>query len=109
MSTKLTRRAYCRCTEVRNFDYAAAAEKLGCKRSWLEENIRRLPHQKFGQSPVFCDCELALIQAMFTVVPAGVLDLLDADQAQEKQPEPEPALSLKSIAPSGARRRQAAS
>ncbi|WP_371799126.1 hypothetical protein OG963_15000 [Streptomyces sp. NBC_01707] len=107
----MTRRAYCRCASVRNFDYDRAAEKLGCNRRWLEDNISRLPHQKFGQSPVFCDCELALIQAMFTVLPVGVLELLSADEGQEMRAEPEPerVRALRGIRPSGSRRSAAVS
>lgn len=102
----MSRRAYCRCTSVRNFSYDEAATKLGCARRWLEDHISTLPHQKFGQSPVFCDCELALIQAMFTVLPTGVLDLLAANGPQEKKTsEPDGVLTLAGIRPAGARRR----
>lgn len=106
----MTRRAYCRCASVRNYSYDQAAEKLGCNRSWLEGNISRLPHQKFGASPVFCDCELALIQAMFTVLPDAVLELLHpATQGQEETQAPGPSRSLAAISPSGARGRRTTS
>ncbi|AWK10023.1 hypothetical protein AB0K47_01190 [Streptomyces tirandamycinicus] len=107
----MLRRDYCKCTMVRNYDYGEAAEKLRCKRRWLEENISRLPHQKLGQSPAFCDCELALIQSMFTVLPAGVLDLLQAGNGQTERPEPEQRSvhPLASIRPSGPRRGRAVS
>ncbi|MEU1815217.1 hypothetical protein ABZ543_08460 [Streptomyces roseifaciens] len=102
----MTRRPYCRCTTVRNYDYTEAAEKLRCKARWLEDNISRLPHQKLGQSPAFCDCELALIQGMFSVMPAGLLDLATAgDGHREQETEPENVLALTAIRPSGARRR----
>jgi hypothetical protein len=107
----MTRRDYCKCTTVRNYNYGEAAEKLRCRRRWLEDNISRLPHQKLGQSPAFCDCELALIQAMFTVLPAGVLDLLRADdaQAERSEPEPESVHPLAAIRPAGRRRGRAVS
>lgn len=99
-------RAYCRCTAVRNFDYDEAAEKLRCSRRWLEDNISRLPHQKRGQSPSFCDCELALIQAMTTFLPAAVLELLAAnDGQQEEKQEPKGVPALTAIRPSGRRSR----
>lgn len=104
-------RDYCKCTTVRNYDYGEAAEKLRCRRRWLEDNISRLPHQKFGQSPAFCDCELALIQAMFTVLPAGVLDLLQAGDRPAERPESkqERGFTLADIRPAGVRRGRAAS
>lgn len=105
----MSRRAYCRCTKVQNYDYPEAAGKLRCSKRWLQDNISALPHQKFGQSPVFCDCELALIQAMFSVMPAHLLALVHADDSGEDTAEtaPEPVLSLAGIRPSGARRRSA--
>ncbi|MDH6189211.1 hypothetical protein EES44_24710 [Streptomyces sp. ADI96-15] len=93
------RRTYCRCTTVQNYDYDEAASKLRCFRRWLENNISRIPHQKIGGAVAFCDCELSLIQAMSTVLPAGVLT--------EDEPEPTPpdSMTLRTIRPSGGRRR----
>ncbi|MEU6929036.1 hypothetical protein AB0A05_07710 [Streptomyces sp. NPDC046374] len=102
----MNRRLYCRCTRVRNFNYAQAARKLGCYQRWLEDNISRLPHQKYGSAPVFCECELALIQDMFTIIPAGVLEHAAAvADERDLAPKPDPVLSLKSIRPAGASRR----
>ncbi|WP_433341602.1 hypothetical protein [Streptomyces sp. CA-253872] len=85
-------RAHCRCTVVRNYDYAEAAEKLRCERRFLEDRITTLLHQKLGRSVAFCDCELALIQARFTVAPApGVPDGESVSTA----------VALRSIRPSG--------
>ncbi|MFZ3595124.1 hypothetical protein [Streptomyces sp. BH104] len=96
----MTGRAYCRCTTVRNFDYDEAAEKLRCKRRFLEDHIKELPHQKIGQEPSFCECELALIQAMFTVTPPGLFE----------EPEQAPTTpELTALRPSGRRRQRAAS
>lgn len=64
------RRSYCHCVDVQNHDYAEAASKLRCRERFLRDNIGRLPHQKLGDSVAFCNCELALIQAMFSVLPA---------------------------------------
>ncbi|QKW07014.1 hypothetical protein HUT18_11965 [Streptomyces sp. NA04227] len=96
----MTGRAYCRCTSVRNYDYNEAAQKLKCNRRFLEDNIKRLPHQKIGQQPSFCECELALIQAMFTVIPPGLFD-----EPVQIPPTPE----LAALRPSGRRRQRAAS
>ncbi|MFD6935308.1 hypothetical protein ACFWAP_04000 [Streptomyces goshikiensis] len=102
----MNRRLYCRCTKVRNFNYDQAARKLGCFRRWLEDNISRLPHQKYGSAPVFCECELALIQDMHTVIPVSVLEHAAAVAGERGQPpEPDSVLSLKSIRPAGASRR----
>ncbi|MFD9903848.1 hypothetical protein [Streptomyces sp. NPDC059063] len=90
-------RAYCTCTEVRNYDYAEAAEKLGCKPRFLKDRIRSLPHQKLGESVAFCDCELRLIQRRFTVVP---------DPASSARESAAAAPTLRSIKP--ARRRSSA-
>ncbi|WP_019548516.1 hypothetical protein [Streptomyces sulphureus] len=99
------RGTYCRCTTVQNYDYDEAASKLKCFRRWLENNISRLPHQKIGGSVAFCDCELALIQAMSTVLPDGVL----TEDVPEESPDSKAALpNLMTIRPSGARRRSKA-
>lgn len=98
-------RTHCRCGAVRNYSYDEAAEKLRCKRRFLEDRIRDLPHQKRGESVAFCECELALIQAMTSHVPAWVLEL--------SQPAPAPAptgttpavTALASIRPSRGRKR----
>jgi hypothetical protein len=105
----MSRAAYCRCVGVQNYDYDEAAAKLKCKRRFLEDRIRTLPHQKIGGSVSFCDCELALIQAMFTVLPPGVLDLLAAHDGQQEETEPATVRALASISPSGARSKRSAS
>lgn len=102
----MTRRAYCRCASVRNFDYDEAATKLRCKTRFLKDHISRLPHQKLGESVAFCDCELALIQAMFSVTPASVESLLTSSA---ETPADAPAVpSLRSIRPSQGRQRTSA-
>ncbi|PKA32874.1 hypothetical protein SM8_031900 [Streptomyces sp. SM8] len=88
-------RAYCRCVTVRNYSYEEAAAKLCCKRRFLEDRISRLPHQKLGESVAFCDCELALIQSMFTVNAP--------DASRQEAPSPAPALTQ--IRPVTGRRR----
>ncbi|WP_228994769.1 hypothetical protein [Streptomyces sp. DH8] len=70
------RRAHCRCETVQNFSYAEAAEKLGCKERFLRDRISGLPHQRMGESVAFCPCELDLIRAMHTVIPASVQALI---------------------------------
>ncbi|OMI41392.1 hypothetical protein SPAR_00989 [Streptomyces sparsogenes DSM 40356] len=72
------KRQHCTCVEVQNLDYDEAAAALKIKRRWLEDNISRLPHQKYGHNPaVFCHCDLRLIMRMRTVIPSEALHLLD--------------------------------
>jgi hypothetical protein len=101
-------RPHCTCAEVRNYDYAAAAEKLGCKKRFLQDRISRLPHQRLGESVVFCDCELRIIQQMFTVIPDEIWQGLLNQDAQPAETPQAPALSLHNIRPAGARRPRAA-
>jgi len=109
--TAWTRR-HCVCTEVRNLTYEQAAEALALKTDrWLRDNISRLPHQKFGQQPaVFCMCDLRLIQAMQTVLPADALAVINppADQAEPIPAETPAVRSLASIRPAQGRRRATA-
>ncbi|MFC8463349.1 hypothetical protein [Streptomyces sp. NPDC057250] len=103
-------RAHCCCNLVRCFDYAEAADKLRCTVSWLKDNISTLPHQKRGASPSFCECELALIQAMTTVLPDNVAELL---AARDQEPRPENGTqgvrALSSISPAQPRGKRTAS
>lgn len=99
-------RAYCRCTVVQNYDYDEAAQKLRCKRRFLEDRISTLPHQKLGESVAFCDCELRLIQRMFAKLPAAVEALLAPPALASTQPPAVPALM--SIRPAQGRKRQTA-
>lgn len=99
-------RPHCTCVEVRNFSYAEAAEKLSCKRRFLEDRIRGLPHQKLGESVAFCDCELRLIQRLFTIIPDEVWERLLNQQPDETTQAPAP-LSLRTIKPAGAYRPRA--
>jgi hypothetical protein len=102
----MRRSAYCRCSTVQNYDYEEAATKLKCKARFLRDSISRLPHQKLGESVAFCDCELALIQAMFSVVPASA----EAPTESAPQGANAPAIAaLTAIKPSRARRSRAAS
>ncbi|MET8609705.1 hypothetical protein [Streptomyces misionensis] len=93
------RRPHCTCVTVQCFDYDQAADKLGCKKSYLERHIRTLPHIKIGESTVFCDCDLRLIVQLCTVIPESVRAALRPEDA----PEPEPVMTLRSIKPSGRR------
>ncbi|MEU7323315.1 hypothetical protein ABZ682_22605 [Streptomyces griseoviridis] len=100
-------RPHCTCVEVRNYDYVAAAEKLGCKKRFLQDRISRLPHQRLGESVAFCDCDLRVIQRMFTVIPDEIWEGLLNQQQAETPALPAP-LSLHSIKPAGAPRPSAA-
>ncbi|MYR58859.1 hypothetical protein GTY54_22335 [Streptomyces sp. SID625] len=99
-------RPHCTCTEVRNYDYDQAAEKLGCKRRFLQDRISRLPHQRLGESVAFCDCELRIVQRLFTVIPDDIWEGLLTQKPDETPTTPEtPALlSLHAIKPAGATR-----
>jgi hypothetical protein len=108
--TAWTRR-HCVCVEVRNLDYDEAAAALKIKRRWLEDNISRLPHQKFGNhAPVFCHCDLRLIQAMQAVMPAEAEALLNptAPPAAELDTPTAPPPALSALRPSQGRKRAAA-
>jgi len=102
---------------VQNFDYDEAAAKLGCKRRFLEDNISRLPHQKIGTSVAFCDCELALIQAMHSVMPPEALALIQTSKrafpasaaAEITQHTASSVSALASLRPSRSRRPHAVS
>ncbi|MFF4388509.1 hypothetical protein ACFY0G_17280 [Streptomyces sp. NPDC001552] len=98
----MNRRDYCGCANVQNYGYAEAAEKLGCFRRWLENNISNLPHQKFGATPTFCECELAIIQAMQTVLPPAAAEFIAAMSGKaDPKPEEQPhrGLTLADITP----------
>ncbi|MFF5968152.1 hypothetical protein ACFY64_31415 [Streptomyces collinus] len=95
-------RPHCTCTEVRNYDYDAAAAKLGCKVRFLKDRISRLPHQRLGESVAFCDCDLRVVQRMFTVIPDEIWDQLVNPQHAE-EPAKTASRSLHSIKPAGAK------
>lgn len=82
----------------RNYGYDDAAERLGCKRRWLEDNIKRLPHRKFGREVAFSDADLAWIDEHHKVEPPST------GERQEKPADEGRELSLASIRPSGRRR-----
>jgi hypothetical protein len=97
-------RPHCTCLEVRNYRYPKAAEKLGVPERFLRDRISRLPHQRMGENVVFCDCDLRVVQRMFTVIPDEVWELLTPITPE---PQPAPAPSLRSIKPAGAHRPRA--
>ncbi|MER7814046.1 hypothetical protein [Streptomyces sp. NPDC096153] len=80
-------------TSLQNYNILQAAELLGCKPRYLEDNLKRLPHQKIGASVVFDEDEIAEIKAMHRVRPASA------------QAEPAPApISIAHIQPKRRRR-----
>ncbi|MFM9590796.1 hypothetical protein ACKI16_29840 [Streptomyces scabiei] len=104
-------RPHCTCVVVQNVDYDGAAAKLGCRRSWLTERIKQLPHQKIGEAVAFCDCDLRLIQAMCTAIPEQMLRDLTGpgpEPEQETPPATTGRRSLHDLRPAGARRRPTA-
>ncbi|GHA93971.1 hypothetical protein [Streptomyces chryseus] len=100
------RREYCRCTTVRNYRYPEAADKLGCKEGWLRDHISSLPHQRIGEAAVFCECELAIIQALCSVMPTTVELALTQAEAAPTSAE-NPAANLRTIRPAQGRKRGA--
>lgn len=55
-----------------NHSLEKAAELLGCFPRYLEDNLKRLPHQKIGAAVVFDDDEIAAIKDMHRVRPQGL-------------------------------------
>ncbi|MFF9146354.1 hypothetical protein ACF1BN_15985 [Streptomyces sp. NPDC014861] len=77
-----------------NLDIKQAAEFLKCAPRFLEDNLKRLPHQKLGQSVAFDLDDLAEIKDMFRVRPG----------ARSVRPAPAADVSsLSRIRPKGAR------
>ena len=100
-------RRHCVCLVVQNYDYAEAAAKLRCKQRWLEDHVSELPHQEFGRSVAFCDCDLRVIQRIRAVVPEAVEALIQPATDEPTQAVPvTPALA--NIRPSQGRRRTTA-
>ncbi|MEO3976346.1 hypothetical protein [Streptomyces sp. CAU 1734] len=54
---------------IQNYNVAEAAEMLRCKPSFLEENLKRFPHQRLGRSVAFDETELTAIKNMCRVLP----------------------------------------
>jgi hypothetical protein len=65
----MSRRAHCRCTEIVCLTYEEAAALLKCGERWLRDNRHKVPHQKRGETTVFCPCELRMLQELTTVLP----------------------------------------
>ncbi|MFF2774824.1 hypothetical protein ACFVU3_07935 [Streptomyces sp. NPDC058052] len=53
-----------------NLDLDEAAVFLRCSKRFLEDNLRRIPHQKLGRSVSFDEADLAEIKEMHRVRPA---------------------------------------
>ncbi|MFC9604625.1 hypothetical protein ACFTTN_14340 [Streptomyces niveus] len=82
---------------LQNFTIDEAAELLRCKKRFLEDNLQRFPHQKFGKAVVFDENELLAIKDSCRVRQA---------EATDHGPQTEvPVAALASIRPSQSRRR----
>ncbi|MFB7115169.1 helix-turn-helix domain-containing protein [Streptomyces sp. NPDC056291] len=106
-------RTHCDCAVVQNYNYDEAAAKLKIKRRWLEDNISRLPHQKYGKNEaVFCDCDLRIVQAMHAVLPPDAEAAINPpEQTPAESTHPATASdvpSLAAIKPAKGRRREPA-
>ena len=53
------------------YDFAEAAEQLGCEERWLRDNSARLPRTKFGRRVRFTEADLERIREMHHVEPGG--------------------------------------
>lgn len=93
-------RPHCSCEEVVNLPVERVAEILGFRVRKVREHLRYVPHQKAGDQRALCPCELRLLQAHFTVVPAAEAKPVDVDET--------PAVTrLHGVRPSGAKRKRA--
>ncbi|MEV0016597.1 hypothetical protein [Streptomyces tendae] len=108
-------REHCTCVVVQNLDYGQAAEALNLSygAKWLQDNLAKLPHQKFGKNKaVFCHCDLRVIQAMYAVLPPEAAKVISppAETPEQNTDQPKhPAVPAYAAArPSQGRRRQAA-
>lgn len=59
-------------TDLRNYSIAEAADILRCFPRFLEDNLKRFPHQKLGAAVAFDASDLAQIKDMCRVRPAAV-------------------------------------
>jgi hypothetical protein len=91
-------RPHCSCEDVQNISTEEAAARLGCRERLLKENLRRIPHMKFGDQRVLCPCELRIAMRLFTVVPA--VPAVEAEPADATNA----VTRLRSVKPSGAKR-----
>ncbi|MGW2580803.1 hypothetical protein ACWCYZ_05600 [Streptomyces virginiae] len=80
---------------LQNYDLQETAELLRCRVSYLEENLRFLPHQKHGRSVAFDEDDIAEIKAMARVRPVA---------RPTAAPATSSAPSIRQIRPKGARR-----
>ncbi|WP_326677656.1 helix-turn-helix domain-containing protein [Streptomyces sp. NBC_01237] len=74
-----------------NYTVAEAAEYLRCRPHFLEENLKKLPHQRMGRAISFDESELEAIKDMFRVRPK---------RAQTSATTAPASLTLASIRPS---------
>lgn len=81
-----------------NHSLDEAAALLKCSPRYLEDNLKRLPHQRIGKARVFSDAQLEAIQAMHSVAPET-----SAPEAPELTLVPQ-YQQLKEIRPKGRRR-----
>lgn len=78
---------------LQNYSIEEAAQALRCYPRFLEDNLKRLPHQKIGAAVVFDEDELRAIKDMFRVRPT--------EFATPMQASANKSLSLATITPSG--------
>lgn len=80
---------------LQNYDLKETAQLLRCRESYLEENLRFLPHQKLGKSVAFDEDDIAEIKRMCRVRPVA---------RPTATPAAAGAPSITQIRPKGARR-----
>lgn len=56
---------------ARDHSLEAAAEILGCKLRWLQDNVKRFEHQGYGKAAALTDAQLDAIRAACVVRPVA--------------------------------------
>lgn len=83
---------------TRDHPLPEAAELLGCKLRWLQDNYRRFEHQGYGKAVVFTEDQLDAVRAACRVEP-------ESGAVQDEPPAPTDLPAYAQLRPSGARRR----
>jgi excisionase family DNA binding protein len=94
--------AYLVDSSLKCYSVAELAELLGIKKRFIEDNVSRLPHHKFGRAVSFDAAQVRRIKEMHQVSP------LDTQAPAEQGPPSAgtSVLTLTSIRPSAGRRRR---
>lgn len=97
----MTPRPHCTCEDIVNLPVEEVAQLLGFRERTVRENLRYVPHQKAGDQRRLCPCEVRMLRAHFTVVPAAPA------ATAEPAGDTVAVTRLRSVRPSGAKRKRA--